>query len=141
MSRNYTTESNTFVFRRAWGFLFTYLTDEDAGRLIKAVFAHADGKSAKEYLQGKENLKPLAESIICELEMNAKRYLRKTGRLSERERKPLKTVTAAEASETSREAAASEADSLPEEGTGALREEYTQSDAVPGAYPGEDFTE
>lgn len=86
-NRNYAAQINTFVFRRTWAELINLTTDEDAGKLIKAICAHTRGESASEYLTNKDSphLLPAAAVIINDIERNAKRFLSKRGVLPEEE--------------------------------------------------------
>lgn len=79
IKKSYLKGMRTFIFRASWGQFMRYMTDEEAGKLIKAIFEHAQGKSAREYLQAHnaENLQPFAGSIISELEASARKYCRR----------------------------------------------------------------
>ena len=74
--KSYLKGMRTFIFRSSWGQFLRYMTDAEAGKLIKAIFEHTQGKSAREYLQAHnaENLQPFAGSIISELEASARKY-------------------------------------------------------------------
>lgn len=41
---NYAKMLDTFLFRRSWGEVFKALTDEEAGKLIKAVYLFTEGE-------------------------------------------------------------------------------------------------
>ena len=84
MSRqSYSKYINTFIFRRTWAELICLLSDEDAGKLIKAIFTHTKGESAGEYLTAidGEHLKPAASAIISAIERNAQHFLVKRNEL------------------------------------------------------------
>lgn len=44
LTENYTVHLDTFLFKRSWAAAFTDLTDEQAGKLIKALYEYTDGK-------------------------------------------------------------------------------------------------
>ena len=74
--KSYLKGMRTFIFRASWGQFLRYMTDAEAGKLIKAIFEHTQGKSAREYLQAHnaENLQPFAGTIISEMEASARKY-------------------------------------------------------------------
>lgn len=43
---NYSTELDTFLFRRSWGDVFKDLTEVQAGKLIKAIYLFTEGEDA-----------------------------------------------------------------------------------------------
>lgn len=79
MSKRYSEYSNNFLFRRVWAEAICLLSDEDAGRMIKAIFTHTRGGSAFKELENSPELRPLAASIIASLEVAAKRWLDSRG--------------------------------------------------------------
>lgn len=87
MSRNYSAHISTFVFRRTWAELINLMTDDDAGKLIKAICVHTRGENACEYLTNIDSahLLPAATVIINDIERDAKRFLTKRGELPEEE--------------------------------------------------------
>lgn len=71
---NYTTNINTFLFRRSWGEAFADLTDEQAGKLIKAVYGYIEGYDT---LPDEPELKTIYKLIVKQLNHSAKKYLDK----------------------------------------------------------------
>lgn len=67
---------NTFIFKKAWAKEICLLPDEQAGQLIKAVFAHTCGLDIKMDAPGLEKLKTL---ITAEIDIEAYKYLLKKG--------------------------------------------------------------
>lgn len=80
IKKSYLKGMRTFIFRASWGQFLRYMTDAEAGKLIKAIFEHTQGKSAREYLQAHdaENLQPFVGTIISEMEASARKYCRRT---------------------------------------------------------------
>lgn len=81
--KNYSKYMNTFIFRKIWGEYILLFSDEDAGKLIKAVFQHTAGESASEYLQDRKDLLRVAARMIHVLETNSISHLEKIGKLDE----------------------------------------------------------
>lgn len=79
MSKNYTQFSNSFLFRRLWAEAICLLSDEDAGRIVKAIFTHTRGGSASKKLEDRPDLRPLAASIVASLEAASKRWIASRG--------------------------------------------------------------
>ena len=67
----------TFIFQKAWGQIFQNLSDEDAGRLIKAILIFANGDDPD--LSDDNQLEALFLIISDQIEESAKRYLSRTG--------------------------------------------------------------
>lgn len=74
--KNYSTNLNSFIFKRSWGEVFQALPDEDAGRLIKALYDHADGVDVE--LED-ATLAAVYKSFAQEMDISALNYLRKAG--------------------------------------------------------------
>ena len=73
--KNYTKELNTYLFRRSWGELFNGLSNEDAGRLIKAVYSYVDGIEPKEEDFNNVFLISSYRMIVKQLNYSAKKHL------------------------------------------------------------------
>lgn len=76
MNKNYTLCLDTFLFRRSWGELFTSLPDEQAGQLIKAVYAYCNGTESQ--LEHPE-LQVWYNVITKQLNYSARKYAVKFG--------------------------------------------------------------
>lgn len=76
---NYSKELNNFLFRKTWGEAIALLDDAEAGKLMKAIFAHVRGESASKYLKDIPKLQPLAGSVIFDIEKQSKRQCEKWG--------------------------------------------------------------
>ena len=76
MSTNYTTLLDTFLFRRSWGEVFSALSDEEAGELIKAIYRYADGLGRD---PEKKEIISVYKMIIRQLNYSARRYAVKIG--------------------------------------------------------------
>ena len=71
---------NQALFQRSFYYIFRGLSDEEAGQLVKAVFATWASKAKK--AKRPENIKiyPEYREIMRELDAAAERYLEKAGR-------------------------------------------------------------
>lgn len=69
---SYISKVNTVIFRRAWGTLFDIVSDKDAGRLIKAIFATMNGEEVD--LSDNKTLFNLYLTIILQLEDSAEKF-------------------------------------------------------------------
>lgn len=74
--RNNYADLNTIIFRKKWHKVFLKLSDAEAGALIKALYSHIIGGSARQYLKSvnAEHLRKPAGAIISDLEATAKNY-------------------------------------------------------------------
>ena len=71
---NYVEALNTAVFNKAWTPLFMSLSDENAGRLIKAIFDFMNGD---EITIEDDQLKAIFLYISDQIEINAQKYYSK----------------------------------------------------------------
>lgn len=69
-------ELETVIFNKAWTPIFSSLSDEDAGRLIKAVCAALDGEDAGADLEGAALTKAY-KTITARMDFTAKKYLQR----------------------------------------------------------------
>lgn len=68
----YTKETRSLVLKPKWWRTFLALSDERAGKLVKALFAHARGIEKigqVQYLSDDKELKNIASSMIEELDL------------------------------------------------------------------------
>ena len=77
---NYSRFIETFLVRKSWGDLFQALTDENAGKLIKAIFAHTYGEGAA--LED-STLNSILKTITKEIDLSAYKYLLRAGYFDE----------------------------------------------------------
>ncbi len=73
---NYTVFIDTFLFRRSWSYAFKSLTDEEAGKLIKAIYKFTEGSTVK---LDKPELSIAYDMIVTQLNDSACRYADKIG--------------------------------------------------------------
>ena len=69
---NYATQIDTFLFRRAWADVLKDFSDEDAGALMKAVFAYTEGN---ETVFGNATMNTVYRIMTRQMNHSAKRYL------------------------------------------------------------------
>lgn len=72
----YVKEINTVIFNKTWTPLFKALSDEDAGKLIKALFGFMNG----EKVEVDEKIKPSFLCIADQIELSARKYYSKVFR-------------------------------------------------------------
>ena len=70
--KNYTTEINSFIFRRSWGTAFKELPDHEAGQLIRAIYTFLDGEEPN--LDNPE-LISIFEIIATQINDSARKYV------------------------------------------------------------------
>lgn len=70
----YSESLDTVIFQKSWSPLFISLTDEEAGKLIKAIFSFMDGEDVD--LEGVQIVKSY-NSITKQIERSAKKYYKK----------------------------------------------------------------
>ena len=74
MRENYSTEIDTFLFRRSWGAVFKDLDEVQAGKLIKAIYLFTEGEDVEpEELV----LKTLYKMITNQINYSSRKYLQK----------------------------------------------------------------
>ena len=78
---NYTTNLETFIFKRAWAAIFEDLTDEQAGKLMKAIYCFLSGNDK---LPEDPLIKPVYKIITHQLNESAHSYYAKIGLLHEK---------------------------------------------------------
>lgn len=66
----------TFLFKREWAPVFEAIPDEEAGKLIKAVLAYAEGK---EPALDNPIVQSIYVAITAAIDHNALRYLERSG--------------------------------------------------------------
>ena len=71
---NHTKKLATFLFRRSWGEVFKGLPDEQAGKLIKAIYIYADGEDAT---PDDPQVKLFYKMITSQLNYSAGKYVKK----------------------------------------------------------------
>ncbi len=69
--KHYVEALNTVIFNKSWTPLFTSLSDEEAGKLIKGLFAFMNGKPIK---IDDEKIKAVCLSIADQIEHSARKY-------------------------------------------------------------------
>lgn len=69
--KHYVEVINTVVFQKAWTPIFESLTDEKAGKLIKALFAFMNGKNVE---LKDETLNAIFLLMANQIERNARKY-------------------------------------------------------------------
>ena len=77
MSKNYVKELNTYLFRKSWGELFSVLSDEYTGKLLKAVYSYADGAETYPENINKPLLSGIYKMIIGQLNSSSKKHLKR----------------------------------------------------------------
>lgn len=71
--RYYVEAINTVIFQKAWTPIFESLNDEEAGRLIKALYSFMNGE--KPEIDG--TLRAIFLSMADQIEQSARKYCRK----------------------------------------------------------------
>ena len=72
---NYVKELSTYVFRRSWGEVISTLSDEDAGKLFKAIYKYAEGEEVPESQLGAPVLVSVFRMIISQLNYSSRKHL------------------------------------------------------------------
>ena len=68
---------NTVIFQKSWGQIFGRLSDEDSGRLVKALFAFMEGESPD--IESDEMLWGVYLMMTEQIESSARKYVIKAG--------------------------------------------------------------
>lgn len=77
MSKNYVKELNTYLFRKSWGELFSALSDEDTGKLVKAIYSYGEGAESYPENINKPLLSGIYKMIIGQLNSSSKKHLKR----------------------------------------------------------------
>ena len=80
MRENYIKDIDTFLFRRSWGILFQNLSDEDAGKIIKALYRYADGEDTPLEEFGNQTLASIYSMLSGQLNYSAKKFTERVER-------------------------------------------------------------
>lgn len=83
--KNYTKDLNTYLFRRSWGELINAMSDEEAGKLLKAIYLYADGVEISADQLGTELLACVCRMIIRQLNHSSKKHLKRLSEFSKAE--------------------------------------------------------
>ena len=75
--KNYVKDTNTFLFRRSWGEVFKDMSDEEVGKIVKAVYAYADGVDDLTEQLTKYPSKCIYKMMIRQLNNSSAKYLKR----------------------------------------------------------------